>query len=558
MKLKTIIVSSLGTIFVLFGIATVVALSGMQSNKARFEHFVEQDVALTEAVNGLYAQGLQMGQALRNIVLDPANQKAYANFDAASAEFEKQHQGALVLAAASPSDLKVLNEVGTMRQQQRAIQDRIVKLAASDTPGAVAAITAEETPVWRSMRAELLQLMKLKHEEIGASKAAISAYSDRMLTIALVLVLVSAAASVGIAVWLIRHIMCLLGGEPAYAAEITHAIAGGDFTRKVELRQGDSSSLLYGINSMREQLTQTVGVIRGSSEAIATATREIATGNADLSNRTESQASSLEETASSMEELTSTVKQNAENARQANQLVASTAEIAAKGGTVVNEVVETMASIKDSSRKVADIIGVIDGIAFQTNILALNAAVEAARAGEQGRGFAVVASEVRSLAQRSAGAAKEIKTLIEDSVGKVDAGGRLVDEAGHTMDEIVTSVKRVTDIMSEIAAASHEQSAGIEQVNQAVGQMDEMTQQNAALVEEAAAAAESLREQAVKLAEAVSVFRVEGGHAVSATPLASRPAVAHTHVKRPAKPAGEMRIRKKTRAAGAGGEWAEF
>ena len=199
-----------------------------------------------------------------------------------------------------------------------------------------------------------------------------------------------------------------------------------------------------------------------------------------------------------MEELTSTVKQNAENARQANQLVVSTADVAAKGGQVVGQVVDTMASIKDSSRKIADIIGVIDGIAFQTNILALNAAVEAARAGEQGRGFAVVASEVRNLAQRSAGAAKEIKSLIEDSVGKVDAGGKLVDEAGKTMDEIVTSVKRVTDIMSEIAAASQEQSAGIEQVNQAVTQMDEATQQNAALVEEAAAAAESLQDQAAQ------------------------------------------------------------
>ena len=212
-----------------------------------------------------------------------------------------------------------------------------------------------------------------------------------------------------------------------------------------------------------------------------------------------------------MEELTSTVKQNAENARQANQLVVSTADVAAKGGQVVGQVVDTMASIKDSSRKIADIIGVIDGIAFQTNILALNAAVEAARAGEQGRGFAVVASEVRNLAQRSAGAAKEIKTLIEDSVGKVDAGGKLVDEAGKTMDEIVTSVKRVTDIMSEIAAASQEQSAGIEQVNQAVTQMDDVTQQNAALVEEAAAAAESLQDQAAKLAEAVSVFKLESG-----------------------------------------------
>jgi methyl-accepting chemotaxis protein len=265
-----------------------------------------------------------------------------------------------------------------------------------------------------------------------------------------------------------------------------------------------------------------------------------------------------------MEELTSTVKQNAENARQASQLVSSAAEIATKGGHVVNEVVETMASIKDSSRKIADIIGVIDGIAFQTNILALNAAVEAARAGEQGRGFAVVASEVRSLAQRSAGAAKEIKALIEDSVGKVDEGGRLVDEAGHTMDEIVTSVKRVTDIMSEIAAASHEQSAGIEQVNQAVGQMDEMTQQNAALVEEAAAAAESLREQAASLAEAVSVFRVgdrcagkrQTGESFKRTAnpparLAARPAA------RPPVPR-ESNPRKLAAAGGAAEEWEEF
>ena len=270
------------------------------------------------------------------------------------------------------------------------------------------------------------------------------------------------------------------------------------------------SAVGKALQGVMATLQSTMAGVRNGIETVAVASREIATGNADLSSRTESQASSLEETASSMEELTSTVKQNAENARQANQLVVSTADIAVKGGQVVGKVVDTMASIKDSSRKISDIIGVIDGIAFQTNILALNAAVEAARAGEQGRGFAVVASEVRNLAQRSASAAKEIKTLIEDSVGKVDAGGKLVDEAGKTMDEIVTSVKRVTDIMSEIAAASQEQSSGIEQVNQAVTQMDDATQQNAALVEQAAAAAESLQEQAAKLAEAVSVFKLDG------------------------------------------------
>jgi len=375
----------------------------------------------------------------------------------------------------------------------------------------------------------------------------------RIIAIVSILIGVGLAAIVGY--WLIRAIT----GPLNEAVRIAEAVAAGDLTQRIEVRSTDETGqLLLALKDMNESLGNIVGQVRTGTETITVASRQIATGNADLSSRTESQASSLEETASSMEELTSTVKQNAENARQANQLVASTAEIAAKGGTVVNEVVETMASIKDSSRKIADIIGVIDGIAFQTNILALNAAVEAARAGEQGRGFAVVASEVRSLAQRSAGAAKEIKTLIEDSVGKVDAGGRLVDEAGHTMDEIVTSVKRVTDIMSEIAAASHEQSAGIEQVNQAVGQMDEMTQQNAALVEEAAAAAESLREQAVKLAEAVSVFRVEG---VQRMPAAESLPVVRDVIEAPVRsvpPVARPVQPKKVAAAGGGEEWEEF
>ena len=345
------------------------------------------------------------------------------------------------------------------------------------------------------------------------------------------------------------------------AVDVANAIAANDLTARVDDSSRDEiGQLLVSLRTMQVNLADTVSQIQAISEVVSTASVEIASGNADLSSRTESQASSLEETASSMEEMTGTVKQNAENARQANQLVASTAEIAAKGGTVVSEVVETMSSIKESSKKIADIIGVIDGIAFQTNILALNAAVEAARAGEQGRGFAVVASEVRSLAQRSAGAAKEIKALIEDSVGKVETGGRLVDEAGKTMDEIVTSVKRVTDIMSEIAAASHEQSAGIEQVNQAVGQMDEMTQQNAALVEEAAAAAESLREQAGKLAEAVSVFRVAGRR----SPAAVRhiePAASRVLAVVPARKAGlvpPVSGRYPKKLAVAGGDWETF
>ncbi|MEW5967793.1 MAG: methyl-accepting chemotaxis protein [Pseudomonadota bacterium] len=289
-------------------------------------------------------------------------------------------------------------------------------------------------------------------------------------------------------------------------------MSSGDLTGKIRAGGAEEvERLMQALRILQINVKLLVGQIKQSTDVVSTAAVEIAAGNLDLSGRTESQASSLEETASSMEELTGTVRQNAENARQAKQLVVSTADVAVKGGEVVGQVVDTMASIKESSRKIADIIGVIDGIAFQTNILALNAAVEAARAGEQGRGFAVVASEVRNLAQRSAGAAKEIKALIEDSVAKVDAGGHLVDEAGHTMQEIVASVKRVTDIMSEIAAASQEQSSGIEQVNQAITQMDDLTQQNAALVEEAAASSESLQMQALKLAELVDAFRLVQG-----------------------------------------------
>ena len=289
------------------------------------------------------------------------------------------------------------------------------------------------------------------------------------------------------------------------------SLAKGDLTQKISRDfEGSFGQLKNDANATVEQMTASVRQIKEAADAINTAAREIAQGNTDLSQRTEEQASSLEETASSMEELTSTVKQNAENARQANQLAIGASDVAVRGGEVVGQVVHTMDAINESSRKIVDIISVIDGIAFQTNILALNAAVEAARAGEQGRGFAVVATEVRNLAQRSAAAAKEIKSLISDSVEKVGNGSKLVEQAGKTMEEIVTSVKRVTDIMSEISAASLEQTSGIEQVNQAVTQMDETTQQNAALVEEAAAAAESLEEQAQNLVSAVSVFKVSG------------------------------------------------
>lgn len=293
------------------------------------------------------------------------------------------------------------------------------------------------------------------------------------------------------------------------AAAVAHRVAQGDLTSVIEVRSKDETGqLLQGIKEMNLSLQDTVSRVRSGTDNIVIASRQIAAGNLDLSSRTEEQAASLQQTAASMEQLTSTVRQNADHARQANQLAENAASVALGGGQMVSEVVATMGMIKDSSHKISDIIGVIDGIAFQTNILALNAAVEAARAGEQGRGFAVVAAEVRSLAQRSALAAKDIKVLIGASVDKVDAGSRQVDAAGQTMSDIVGSIRRVVDIMADIAAASEQQSSGIEQVNQAVGQMDQATQQNAALVEQAAAAAHSLQEQAAELLQAVSIFRL--------------------------------------------------
>jgi len=312
----------------------------------------------------------------------------------------------------------------------------------------------------------------------------------------------------------------------AHAVGLARQVASGDLTADIRAESRDEvGDLVLALKTMNDNLLKTVTEVRAGTETIVTASQQIASGNLDLSSRTEQQASSLEETASSMEELTSTVRQNADNARQANVLAKNASQIAAHGGDVVSQVVSTMASINASSKKIGDIIAVIDGIAFQTNILALNAAVEAARAGEQGRGFAVVASEVRNLAQRSAAAAKEIRGLISDSVAKVDAGGRLVDEAGVTMQEIVQGIGRVTDIMGDIAMASAEQTTGIEQVNEAITQMDGVTQQNAALVEEAAAAAASLQEQATTLAQLVSVFNVGHGRPGSAR-QAAQPAMA--------------------------------
>jgi len=359
-----------------------------------------------------------------------------------------------------------------------------------------------------------LALQKEARARAAAEEGAQTFRSARALMLALTVC--SGIAGIALGMLITRDLTGQLGGEPREAARIASLIAAGDLGVAIETRAGDQASMLYAMKQMRDSLARIVGQVRSGAESISTASAQVAAGSLDLSSRTEQQAGSLEETASSMEELTATVKQNADNALEANRLAGKATAVAVKGGEAIHEVVETMGQINDASRKIVDIIAVIDGIAFQTNILALNAAVEAARAGEQGRGFAVVASEVRLLAQRSASAAKEIKLLIGDSVDKVEIGSKLVTHAGATMNDIVESVRQVTLIIEQISTASREQTCGIEQINQAVAEMDQVTQQNAALVEEAAAACDSMQGQAAHLAGLVGVFKLDGAQRAAA------------------------------------------
>lgn len=524
-----------GLVLLLMAVLVAVALTRLTSINTSSDELISRDWVKSEAANTINATTRANARLTMELFVAP--DAAYIAKVRQQIAGNKKLIGdaikTLTDMAGTREETALLESLKEKRGAYVASFEKVGKLIDADQRDDASKVMITETLPTLDGLLGSIQSLLVKHKSM-ADQAAADVRQTIATTRTMLIGLGGLAMAIGIAFAII--ITRSITGPVNRAVTIAETVAAGDLTSHIEASANDETGdLLRALNKMNTSLQGIVSQVRCGTDMIATASSEIASGNLDLSARTEQQAGSLEETASSMEELTSTVKQNGENARQASQLAAAASDVAVKGGAVVSEVVSTMGSINDSARKIVDIIGVIDGIAFQTNILALNAAVEAARAGEQGRGFAVVASEVRNLAQRSASAAKEIKVLIGDSVDKVETGSRLVQQAGSTMDEIVASVQRVTDIMGEITVASHEQEAGIDQINRAIAEMDTVTQQNAALVEEAAAAAGSLHDQADQLAQVVSVFKVgaaSGRLAESRAPaprkvVASTRAVAH-------------------------------
>ncbi|MBV7534854.1 MCP four helix bundle domain-containing protein [Duganella sp. sic0402] len=552
-KIGTRLNLAFGAVLVLLIVIAGIGWSSLSSNKARMDVVVNENNTKIALSNTMLLELNLIARSARNYILyaDKDMQAkmqgriegAQKNFLASSEKLgtlvrtEKARQLYADIKTQSPETLRLLSQVMQIVNEGKAAEAPafLLNSVQKQQDGTLALITS------------MVELQELQnHNQIEQI--------DRDYQFAVRVLLGTALLAVVAAVVMAVAITRSITRPVNEAVVLAQTVAAGDLTHDIAVTGRDEvSQLLTALKAMNGSLASIVGQVRAGTETISTASRQIATGNQDLSSRTEEQASSLEETASSMEELTSTVKQSADNAQQANALANSASEVAVRGGAVVSQVVQTMGAINESSKKIVDIIGVIDGIAFQTNILALNAAVEAARAGEQGRGFAVVASEVRTLAQRSASAAKEIKELIDDSVSKVDAGARLVDQAGETMVAIVDSVKRVTDIMADISLASQEQNAGIEQINQAISQMDQVTQQNAALVEEAAAAAESMQEQAVSLAQVVDAFKLDASQAVAPHGARLKTVASTARVSQLAAPRAAAR-----NVAAGGGDWEQF
>jgi methyl-accepting chemotaxis protein len=495
---------------------TVVALVGfvsLQSADSATDDIVHDNVEKMYLVGEMSEQVHVVSRVLRTVVLlddEAAIANEQRKIDAARAKYDKAWE-ALQKMPASEAGKAIRAKIDAARRDAREVNDQVLSLARANKDAEALKLLLEQAApkvsAWQDALDENVALQRKNNDaSYEAAHAAVVAAEVVLVSLTVAAIVLSALAA-----WLITRSVT---GPVSQAVVAAERIRDGDLGSEIPAAGRDEmGALLAAMRDMQVSLSKVVGDVRGNAQSVATASAQIAQGNADLSQRTEEQASALEQTAATMEQLGTTVRQNADNAQQANQLARAASDVALKGGAVVGQVVETMKGISESSKKIADIIGTIDGIAFQTNILALNAAVEAARAGEQGRGFAVVAGEVRTLAQRSAEAAKEIKSLIGASVERVEQGTALVDQAGQTMDEVVTSIRRVSDIVGEISSASVEQSTGVGQVCEAVGQMDHVTQQNAALVEESAAAADSLKTQAGALVQAVSVLKLAHGRA---------------------------------------------
>ena len=577
-RIGTRLAAAFGIVLLLALVATTVGLMNARSQATATREMMEKPLAKERLVSDWYV--LMYSAIARTELIarskDASLPTVFADVIAASSKRGAELMGKVKELVASDEERVMFDQIVVLRTNYQNLKTAVGNARkAGDDAAAEKIFTGEFTPAAKAYSVAVEGLLAHQRKAIDDTAHAIDAANDRANQLLLVLTVLMVTIG-SLAAWIIsRSITVPLKS----AVDIAAKVADGDLTTRFDthVQRSEIGALMTALKGMNDSLVNVVSQVQTGTRTIASASHEIAAGNMDLSQRTEEQASSLEETASSMEELTSTVRQNADNARQANQLAKTASEVAEKGGAIVGQVVDTMGTINDSSRKIYDIISVIDGIAFQTNILALNAAVEAARAGEQGRGFAVVASEVRNLAQRSAGAAKEIKELIGNSVDQVDIGSKLVKEAGATMDDVVASVRRVTDIMGEITSASSEQSIGIDQVNTAITQMDQVTQQNAALVEEAAAAAASMQEQAERLAEVASSFRLEAGAValpvaapVSAASAAARKlaAVKPVAARRPApalKPASRLAAKpaltsvpRKPATVGGDKDWEEF